>query len=416
MMLATRRGDRHVRDVSLGSLIEAQGLGRGSAGTSVSSRTVAGIPAAKEAIRIAAEAVAVRDFGIFRGLDLDRRRISTTWQSRLFGGNTANADGDSWFAVMSALEASLTARNNGFWLKERDDAGQVTGVRTLHPDDLDCRSTNGKVEYRFKVATGGWSEWLPASEILHFRNEHVAPGSTFPPSPLTLHREALRNVLAKTAYESSLYEDGALKSLALLTPEKWTQEQADGWRRVWQSDESNGTGPRVRVIGGGAKLEEIGLSLEDAQYVESVGMSIDELGRVFAVWASLLGGGSASTKPLSPEHEQMRWVQYGLEPRLNRIAATINADPDLFGPAARDYFMFADVRVRADTVSEAAALVQLVQAGIALPDEARAIKGWPPLADGAGQIPQITPVGGAPNPEPPAPVPVDPGVDPEEEA
>jgi hypothetical protein len=41
-----------------------------------------------------------------------------------------------------------------------------------------------------------------------------------------------------------------------------------------------------------------------------------------------------------------------------------------------------------------------IQAGTLLPDEARADNGRPPLPDGLGQIPQVTPVGGAPNPAP----------------
>jgi hypothetical protein len=40
-----------------------------------------------------------------------------------------------------------------------------------------------------------------------------------------------------------------------------------------------------------------------------------------------------------------------------------------------------------------------IQNGSELVDEARADNGRPPLPNGAGQIPQITPVGGAPNPD-----------------
>jgi hypothetical protein len=43
-------------------------------------------------------------------------------------------------------------------------------------------------------------------------------------------------------------------------------------------------------------------------------------------------------------------------------------------------------------------LQQRVQSGILLIDEARHILGYDPLPGGVGQIPQITPVGGAPNP------------------
>ena len=38
-----------------------------------------------------------------------------------------------------------------------------------------------------------------------------------------------------------------------------------------------------------------------------------------------------------------------------------------------------------------------MQSGVLLPDEARHELGYEPYPDGIGQIPQITPVGGAPN-------------------
>ena len=57
-----------------------------------------------------------------------------------------------------------------------------------------------------------------------------------------------------------------------------------------------------------------------------------------------------------------------------------------------DDLMFADPLTRAQVQH------YRVQDGTELVDEARADNGRQPLPDGAGQVPQITPVGGAPNP------------------
>lgn len=401
MILATKRGDREVRDASVGAMLAAHGLTRGSSGTSVNARTVGGLPAAKEAVRIAAEGVAVRQIAVFRGEDFNRRKVTSTWQARLFARRSANDMGDSWFDVFEALEASLTARNNGWWRLYPNDRGEVTGVQTLHPDCVEARWNRelNRPEYRHLVEGGGWSAWLGPDLVLHFRAGHVSPGSVVAPSPLELHRDALHNVVSKTVFEGRLYDEGILRSLAVTMPERMTAEQADEWRKVFQATHGGvDNAAKVRVFGGGATVETIGLSLQDAQYVESMQMGVEEVARVFGVPASLVGGGSQSTRPLSPEHEQMRWFEYGLEPRLARISARINAHPALFGPTARDYLAFLGVTVRADTISEAEADVKLVQAGIEVPDETRARRGLPPLPDGLGKIPQVTPVGGAPNP------------------
>jgi hypothetical protein len=63
--------------------------------------------------------------------------------------------------------------------------------------------------------------------------------------------------------------------------------------------------------------------------------------------------------------------------------------------------------IRGDRQTEADITLKKVQSGQWLVDEARALDGLPPLPDGAGQIPQVVPVGGGPNPNqgpPPAPV------------
>jgi HK97 family phage portal protein len=408
VILATRAGDLDVREANVGAILAAQGLTRGSRGTAVSAFSVAGIPAAKEAIRIAAEAVATLELGVFRGRDVERRRILTTWQGRLFSGSNAN-EIDSWFHVLEATEASLTARNNGFWLKEKNLAGQVAQVRVLHPDCVRGRWNKklGQVEYAYQLEGGGWSAWVSSGEVLHFRVGHVSPGSLFAPTPLELHREQLRNALSKQRYESDFYDDGVMQQLGIVLDERVTPEQAREYGEVYEEQFAGLQGrKRVRVIGGAKEIRPIGLSLEDSQYVESMQFTVEDMARIFGMLPSFLNAGRESAKPLSPEHEQMRWHTLGLEPRLARISSTINADPDFFGPAARDYVAFSGVRAQADTTAQSEALVREVQAGILLPDEARALKGLPPHKGGVGQIPQITPVGGAPNPElAPAPAP-----------
>jgi hypothetical protein len=85
-------------------------------------------------------------------------------------------------------------------------------------------------------------------------------------------------------------------------------------------------------------------------------------------------------------------------PRLLRLEDAFNADPWLFGAGSRDRLVLDPMPVRGDLRTEAATDVALVQVGIELVDETRARRGLDPLPGGVGQIPQITPVGGAPNP------------------
>lgn len=407
MILKTRGGNHELRIASLDSFAAMQaqaGGGRVSSGVLVDQRSLFGLAAADACIRLASSAVAKRSLRVWRGEGVETVPVKTTWQARFFGGTNANAR-ESWFLVLEQTEASLTARNNAFWLKIVDrSTGQVSEVVVISPDDVQARWNRDKAaaEYKIRVVPGTaqFTDWLDASEILHFRVGYPAPGSIVAPTPVELHRELIGTAIAKNRYESTVYSEGLLESVAVTFPEKMTPEQAQKFRDKLK-DEHGGVmnAGRVRVFGGGATVQTIGLNLADAEFVASKAISAREMAQILGMPASLVDANDKDTRPLTPEHEEDRFNRYWLEPRLARIQETIRSDPSFFGSGARDRPGFGDLVVRADVATEARAVVSLVQAGVYLPDDGRARLGLPPLPNGAGQIPQIVPVGGMANPD-----------------
>jgi HK97 family phage portal protein len=405
MIVRGRHGNVAIqsRDANLGAFLKAEGLSRSGSETVVNAKEVAGLPAWKQAIRIASEAIAKHRLRVWRGEDADRRRVTGSWQARFFAGQPNERY--SWFYAWECTEASLTARSNAYWLKT-SDGNRVSDIYVVHPDLVDVRWNKDlhRAEYRITLETGKWTDWLTSAEVLHFRVGFSSPGSLLAPSPIEEHRRTWATSLAKTKAEEKQYTKGLAKTVAVVFPEKVTEEQAKHWRDVYIGSESTlEEGSQVKVFGGDPRIETIGLSLQDAQFVESQAFSIYDVGRILGVPPSLLWAATAGDdKPITPEHEEDRWTRYGLEGRRMRIEGTIQSDPSFFGPGARDYPMFDWKRVRSDAITESRMLVTEVQSGILLPDEARAELGLPPLPDGAGQIPQVVPVGGMQNPNMPA--------------
>lgn len=403
MILATPQGNVQ-RDVSLASLMAMEGIPlRGQPGATATPNDIAGLPAFQQAIRIAAEAIAKLTLGVWRGPEPDRAPVTATWQARFFA-NPPNERGDTWFYTWEGTEASLTARNNAFWLKSHDLlSGRVNRIQLWHPDAVGFRWNRqaARAEYRLAQDDGTWSDWLTSAEVLHFRKGAPAPGAILAPSPLELHRRTWATALEKQRAEQRVYSKGNKKTVAVVFPETITPDQAKRWREVYLEGQEDSD---VKVFGGGPAIQTIGLSFQDLQFIETQQFSIEDVGRILGIppsllWASL---GTHGDKPLTPEHEEDRWFRYGTEPRRTRIEQAILVDPDFFGVGARDYPLFAAGHVRADAKTESDILVHEVQAGILLVDEARAIRGLGPLPNGLGQIPQITPVGGAPNEPAPA--------------
>lgn len=386
-------------------LIDRHALTRG-AGVAVTPTAVAGLPAFDAGINFAANAVAQLAGGVWRGDGALRSRVATTWQARLFKGQP-NPEQD-WYQFWYIIEASRTARRNAYVWKTKSD-GQVRYLTALHPDQVRPYRTTDGTRYvvtfganhpRPPGVSGFGSVTVDASVVRHIRGPGGI-GDVIAPSPIDAFKASLGLAVAKVAHEESIYRNGAQGGLAVSFPAGVTPAQADKWRESFDTDHAGvDNTARTKVVGNGATVTQIGMTQRDAQFIETVGMSLTDVALILSVPAWMLGVQEKATKPVSPEHEMQRFLYFHLAPRLAAIEAAINADTDMFGGADRFGFDTSDV-VRGDLATEADISIRKVQAGTWLPDEARAKDGLPPLPDGVGQIPQVTPVGGAPNAKPP---------------
>lgn len=401
MILAGRGGvNRELRVANLHIPTRSAGYGGGVA---VTGDTALGVPAVDAAINQAAQAVACLTMRVWRGVKVNRQEVTSTWQARLFAGPPNPVQ--TWFDFWETAEASMTARRNAY-IWRTVEKGRPVALWALHPDQVAAVATSSGASYRVAVG-GGWMD--PTGEgrarqvdvddatLLHVRGPGGG-GRLTAPSPIEVHRHSIGAALAQQRYQEGFYAKGSQVGLAVLLPERMNQAQAQAWRSMWQATYG---GPenagKTAVLGGGATVQQIGLSQQDAQFVESAQLTVSDVARIFNWPASLLGADSQA-RPISPEHELTRMVRYALAPRLARWEAALAADPTLFGPGARDYPGFdREGLIRADVATQTDADAKNVQSGILLVDEVRAERGLPPLPDGLGQIPQITPVGGAPN-------------------
>ena len=186
-------------------------------------------------------------------------------------------------------------------------------------------------------------------------------------------------------------------------PQGVTADQADTWKEQWKATYEGMQGDTTGVLGGGATWQTVGMTFNDAMFVDMAHLTVEDASRIMGVPANLLGAQLNRSVP-NLEQDLASWLRFGLGPELERIEATLAADPDLFPPGATTYPRFdTDEFVRGELITEANIMHLRIQDGTLTPDEARAQLGLPPHPDGAGAVPQLTPVGGAPN-EPPAPL------------
>lgn len=362
-----------------------------------------GIPAIGRAARLRAEAIASLQLRCWSGDGADKVRRDTVWQSKLFE-EAANEYQDR-FQFWETIGESLAYRNNAYIWKNTDPiSGRVLEWFALHPDQVQCKGYSYIVtvqnEYIDPVGRGPGKYQVGPDTVLHIRG-HGQGGTFEAPSPIQVYRNAIAGPVGRQRHEARMWRRGTALQVAVSFPAGVSASQAEEWRESWRSNYEGTEGETTAVIGGGADIKPIGMTAADAQFVEMSRLTVEDAARIMCVPANLLGVQLEKAVP-NLEQDLAAWLRFGLGPELGRIESALKSDYELFGNS-QTYPQF-DTQdfIRGDIKSEAESLVSLVQAGIMTPDEARAKLwgGMEPLPSGIGNIPQLTPVGGAPNPSP----------------
>jgi HK97 family phage portal protein len=361
-----------------------------ASGQPITATAAAGIPAVLDAVWLIAESVASIPLRVYTGRDAKKATDEASWQwVRLHDRpNDEQSAFDFWFDIAVCIETE----GNAFALK--DKAGSV--VRNLYlmdPNKVKVRRGKDN-EKLFIIRNGGDQIELTAADVLHFRGPTLKGGDTGM-TPLALAREMLGSTRAGYLHEGHFLRNHNAPPVVIQHPEAVDRTKAQQLLDVWMMTHSGAGVGLPAILGNGAELKPFGINMRDAQFIESRKLSVEDIARAFRIPRSMLNAEDQG----DVEQETTRFLSHGLNPRLNRIRSTLLADPDFtFGFGVRYPEHYADEFIRVDAATRASVRHQDVQSGVLLPDEARADMGRPPLPDGLGRIPQITPVGGAPNP------------------
>lgn len=376
------------------------------AGYTVSQQGAHGIPALYRAARLKAEAVAGLDLCCWSGYGSERVRRPNVPQALLFD-QIPNPQ-QSRYSFWETVGESLAWRNLAYVWKNLDPySGKILEWYALHPDQVQRTKTGFAVQagngYVDPVGRGNARYEVDERTLMLFRG-HGEGGMVDPPTPIQVFREALQNPILRQRHEGRMWRRGSALQLAVEFPQGVSKSQADDWRNSWRQTYEGADGETTAVIGGGAQIKPIGMTMADSQYVEMANLTVQDASMIMGVPASLLArrqGEHAARGTL--EEDLTSWLRFGLGPDLARIESALTADKQLFPDGAQTYPRFdTDMFVRGDVATEATVLVSLVQAGIITPNEARSIRGLDDIGPD-GDILQVTPVGGAPNPNMPQP-------------
>jgi len=274
--------------------------------------------------------------------------------------------------------ATYEIYGEAFWLKQRNDAGQVVGLLPMHPArTMVHRDADGNVEYVFTigVASAGILR-APESDVvafLRYNPESLMRGM----SRLEPLRTTLLNEDASRRATQSWWKRGARPSVILKHPGELSQAAADRLKLSFDArhagaDNMGGT----NVLEEGMEAQIIQLNAEEMQYIESRKLNMQEVCMVFDVPPPVVHILDHAT--FSNITEQMRSMYRDtMSPRLEDIESTIDRSlrSEFFAPGEREAEFDMSEVLRGDYETRVDKAMAARQAGLITGNEGRTIIG-----------------------------------------
>lgn len=363
------------------------------------------VPTILGAFQLVCSSAAQLPIQVFDGTPGTKAPIYDCWQYHLL--DTFPGPYTDPFQLKYDINWCLETSGNAFILKVKNKKGIPEELIILDPERVRIRNDNGEKVFDIKTDKNTEFKGATINEILHIKNMPKHGTMYTGTSGIKLIAQRIGNEISATEWEGRTFMNDATPPLVITLGEDVgvdeMREAYDSWMATHGGTYNAG---KPAILGGGAKVEKIGYNMQELQMIEAHNYNVLEFCRACNVPLTMFV--PPHTRPQGAEDEALMFNTFYMGPRYRRVESAFNSDPDFF--AFNKYYMRFDERamVRADMVSMSTAYHNYVQDGVLVPDEVRAEIGYQELeplmspeeaAQKPGKIPQLTPVGGAPNPD-----------------
>lgn len=291
-------------------------------------------------------------------------------------------------AFWEAMVVALLLRGNAHALITRDDDGRVRALWFVNPDRVTVELTkSGKLKYTVATPTG--KSTVPDGQMLHVCGPMSDDGYTGR-SVIATCRDTLGLGLALESYGSEFFANASTPRGVLTAPNMLS---APAVEKLKDSIEAAARGKGRRhgtlVLEAGLKWEAIGMSHDDAQFLQSRRFSTEEISRLFGVPGYLIGAESQGGLTYSTaETRALDFLKFCLGPWIARIESALNFScisplerRTLYVEFLPDALLATDIKGRYDAYQIG------LSAGFLTLDEVRRKENLPPLPE---RVPSLT--------------------------
>jgi HK97 family phage portal protein len=272
----------------------------------------------------------------------------------------------NWAEYIERVMESLLLDGNAFVLiTSRDSQGYPRELWTLHPRDVTVRKRNGNVEFVWEGQTvlSRYGPTNPAGDVLHIRLR--SGGGLRGLSPIAYARQAIGLGLVGEKFGARFFGGGQQMSGVIQLPADQpakSREHIELMRQTWEAAHAGSDkAHRPGILTGGATWQGISIPPEDAQFLQTRGFQVEDIGaRFFGVPASLIGlGDKQSNWGTGVEAQALGLLRFTLLRHIGRIESAHTA----LVPRGQFHRLNQRGLLRADARTEGELLTQRLQNG-----------------------------------------------------
>lgn len=297
------------------------------------------------------------------------------------------------------LSLSIELWGNGYARIERN-GDRIISLHPIMPEAISVRR-DGRGVLQYAWSEDGSSYTGTDRDVLHIRG---AGGNALGGmSVLRFGREAFSSALAADRAAAGMFKNGMRPSSVLKFKEWLTGEQrAIAEERLAAKYLGAVNSGRPFIAEGGVDYQQLSISPEDAQMLETRQFSVEEICRYFQVPPVLIGhAGSSTAWPTSVEQQVLMFQKFYLRKRLKRIEQAVAKQLLTAKDRAGGYSVRFNMEglLRGDSAARAAFYVSMTQIGAMSINDVCDFEGWERKP--GGDVPRVqmqnVPITGATN-------------------
>lgn len=265
-------------------------------------------------------------------------------------------DYQSSFEWREMMQGHIGLRGNCYSKKIIDNRGQIISLDPLHTNRVTPEwNENNRIVYRVKEPLDkhglGFKEKIYTSEeIFHVRGLSVDGLTGL--NPIEHHRETVGVGMAAQEYGARFFSNDATpRGVLEMTGSFKNDEDFNTFRRRWAASQAGVNRHKTAVLEDGMKYVDIGMTNEDAQFIDTKKLNITDIARIFNIPPHMIGDLEKATFS-NISDQAIQFVVHTMRPWLVRWEQAFKRDmiieEDVFVEFNVDALLRGDPKARAE--------------------------------------------------------------------